>query len=285
MNTLSELAILTNKGKSTKDLVIQLLANEWPLTGKQIHNNIIKESKRPVSYQAVHKLINQLAEEEIIEKTDKGYQLKTKWINEVGLFANKLMESYDKNKKLDFEELWKKDYISITFNTLIDMGKFIIYNVFNYPAVGEKPSIYIERVAYPLVGFSKEDYKIMEKKFFKTPSYVVVASNTAADKYFVKIAQGFIKNLKGKLGIQLSNICDIFVCGDYIVNIFIDDKLLNKWKTLYNETTNFDEFSMKKYTDLIYNEKGELTITVQKNPVVADEMRKKVIEYFGGDNK
>jgi len=67
-----------NLGKrqlSTKGLVRSILIEESPLTIKQIHSRIKTESKKPVSYQAVHKTIKELLDEESVLNINKKYQI------------------------------------------------------------------------------------------------------------------------------------------------------------------------------------------------------------------
>jgi len=59
------------KNKSTQDLIIEILSNEWPLTTKQIHNRLKRNHAKNISYQAAHKTIKQMLEEKILLKEKK----------------------------------------------------------------------------------------------------------------------------------------------------------------------------------------------------------------------
>ena len=268
------------KADNTKAMIINCLANDWPLTTKQIHNKIVKESAANISYQAIHKTINELLDSKILEKTENNYQLSKSWIEQNIKFFSRLTDSYSKGEKQSLEELWKKDYASVTFETLIELGKFLIHTLFRYPNPESKPYVSIEKQAYPMIGLSQEDIKGIEDTVLKLPCYVIEATNTPSDRYFANIKNEWSKNMHTKYGIRISDNCDVMIVGDYVAEIFINDKLLGHWHKLYAETKNFDEFNLKKFTDLIYHESGKITVTVQKNSIIADEIRKKVIAYF-----
>ena len=65
---------LTNK--SVKDLIIIILTNRWPLTLKEIHNELKKNYSTNVSYQAIHKTAKELRNKNIIEKKREKISIK-----------------------------------------------------------------------------------------------------------------------------------------------------------------------------------------------------------------
>ena len=65
---------------STRDAAIILLANEWPLTAKEIYSRLTGSYSIKASYQAVHKLLGELEEEKVVEKTGRKYALSKEWL-------------------------------------------------------------------------------------------------------------------------------------------------------------------------------------------------------------
>jgi repressor of nif and glnA expression len=112
---------LSEKDKNTKDLILEILCKEWPLTAKSIYGRV-KKCGVDVTYQAVHKTIRNLAEHEVITKTSKGYQLNEEWIKNMHDFSEKLKKSYREHEVTEYSKFPQ----TVTFETQIDMGKFLL---------------------------------------------------------------------------------------------------------------------------------------------------------------
>ena len=78
------------KDKSTKKIIIDILSSEWPLSLSKIYYKIKKKYGLGITYQAVHKAINELTGERILKKEKKEYQLSIDWINKIENFGKKL---------------------------------------------------------------------------------------------------------------------------------------------------------------------------------------------------
>ena len=80
---------------SSKEKIIQLLSEHWPLSTKEIHLKINKDYSTDVSYQAIHKMLLELNNEKIIEKTGKEWKLKKEWLLKGELFFKKSLDEYN----------------------------------------------------------------------------------------------------------------------------------------------------------------------------------------------
>ncbi len=79
-----------NKQLSTKDKIIDILAVEWPLSTKHIHFILKDQYTTGVTYQAVHKLLQQMVQEKILTQTNKEWKLDESWIEEKLIFFKRL---------------------------------------------------------------------------------------------------------------------------------------------------------------------------------------------------
>ena len=100
-----------SKQKSTKDIIISILSREWPLSAKRIYNKVVSEEGRPVSYQAVHKIIKGMENEGLLIKQGKEYLLNSEWIGGVKKFASSLETAYSNDNKIDFKNLQEKQAV------------------------------------------------------------------------------------------------------------------------------------------------------------------------------
>src|SRR3989344_7670028 len=113
MNNIS--ALKTIGKKSTKDEVILALSLRQPLTAKEIYNTLNREHGNVASYQAVHKTIQQLVDENVIEKNEKQYKLNNEWVKEVANFG--------KNLEHNYQEILKK--IDVTSSVMLTFSSYI----------------------------------------------------------------------------------------------------------------------------------------------------------------
>ena len=81
---------LSRKVYSTKDKIIEILANNHSVTIKKILFLLKKEHALSITYQAIHKLLNQLLIEKVVIKENKFWKLNQSWINEQLSFFQKI---------------------------------------------------------------------------------------------------------------------------------------------------------------------------------------------------
>jgi hypothetical protein len=75
--------------KPIRAVVVQELSRMPLLTGKRLYNRV-KANGLSVSYQAVHKVVNQLVELGVVNKIKKHYQLNPLWIARLKKFAEQV---------------------------------------------------------------------------------------------------------------------------------------------------------------------------------------------------
>jgi predicted transcriptional regulator len=93
---------LSGKSVSTRDQIISILSQEWPLTARALYAKVQKESDSALSYQAVHKALLNLEVEGIVERLGNGYQVNLEWVNNLKGFSDKILETYKLEKSSDF---------------------------------------------------------------------------------------------------------------------------------------------------------------------------------------
>jgi len=83
MANISLLDMKKTKKRNVREAIISVLGRKFPLSIKKIYNEINKEYKLGVTYQAVFKLIKEMAEENMLDKIEKEYQLNMGWIKDL----------------------------------------------------------------------------------------------------------------------------------------------------------------------------------------------------------
>jgi len=85
-----------NGGKELplKNILIRLLAEEWPLTTKKLFKKARLEFGKGMSYQAVHKALQELVSLKVVACKCKEYSLEPFWLQEIEAFASLALEKY-----------------------------------------------------------------------------------------------------------------------------------------------------------------------------------------------
>jgi len=261
------------KGSSTKDLIIQILSEEWPLTTKQIFERLTKKSGKSSTYQAVHKTLKQMLTEQVLELQDKKYVISKKWIETNKSKYETLLKFYSgsSEKKGSFKHL--------EFDSLLEWGQFIIFHFyFDYPNSEKKASVCFWRHTVCSFGLSEEETEACKKLFAYAPHYGISKSTTFLDDWSAKYL--------GKLGKKC--ICGkaysppdyTFVQGNHLLFTFFPKELEKVFNNFYETVEELGSEEASKYMSMITTKTKIFGIIIEDKEL-ADFWRKEAASLFG----
>ncbi len=265
--------------KSAKGTIIGVLANEWPLSTKEVFNRLKKRHSFSVSYQAVHKALNELEKAEIIKKENKKYSLHRKWIENIKFFAKDLDSKYKNNTKAT---PYSEGTITLTFDSIANLGRFIIYDYLHgdYNPKG-KDCVCLWNHCWPLIGLSDQDHQKIVDALDIATHYSITKQNTYLDDLFTESLNKIGK--KCKTGIDYFGLGDYIIEGDYVLQTIYTPKFAKYWNKVY-KTTNKETMDIAKMFKL-YNKKTEITVVIFKNQQFADKLRQETLKHFSEGSK
>ncbi|MFH1256819.1 MAG: hypothetical protein V1494_06025 [Candidatus Diapherotrites archaeon] len=268
---------LNGKASSTRDKVISLLSNEWPLSARKIHNALAKGNGFSSSYQATHKIISQLVLDGVLEKSEKNYSLNRKWIEELKNASHSIHSAYfDKKASPSFSES------SFSFESMHEADKFILdFFVTNYPGDGEAIAWQWQHYWLPLFLSMKEYEKL--KLIPKTAKiYSIVKGSNVIDKWCSEFwnKQGF----SSKSGVNYGD-NDIIAMGDLVLQAFYPKSLMKEINGFFSKTKNIQDLDVKHLFDNIFLKKTQIPIIIAKNPALAKQIKENVQKHFEGGRK
>ncbi len=265
----------SSKTSNVKDVIVSVLANEWPLTAKEIFNQLKSRFGLSVSYQAVHKSLNELEKIKIIKKNEKKYSLHSDWIKNVKFFAEDLSEKYYENNKIskNFEES-----ITLKFDNILAVGRFVVHDFVHGNFNPEKKeSMCLWNYCWPLIGMNEEDYKALREGMENTTHYSLTRNNTFLDKMFNEMLNKVGKISKS--GIDYLGDGDLIIEGDYIFQVFYTPEFKKEWSKIYSEI-NKENLDLDKIFNELLNKKTEITGIIFKNRQLAEKLRKETLKHF-----
>src|SRR3989338_2976689 len=89
----------------TRDAVIDTLAKTWPLNARQVYSEVRDTQHLNITYQGVHKVLNQLVKEKIAVTQDRKYELDASWIKSLRKFAETADKNYSKSTSAPYLEI------------------------------------------------------------------------------------------------------------------------------------------------------------------------------------
>ena len=271
---------LNRKGFSTKDLIVSILSEEWPLSVKEIFKRTQRGFEADVSYQAVHKVLSELEGNFIVEKVGKNYALSTEWIQKGKDFFDQVDTTY-KNKvgkykiNPNFEGTITFKFSSITDLT-VTTAKLLASGIL---ATSDNTK-FICAMEYGWWAF-KFRYEHL------TLLLTLVTNNPKAKFLFRKdtpfgrwIGKQYTRvgGVGAPIGIKVPIDNDIFVQGDCIIEVTFSKETKKLFELYYNKWHNleesFAEFGLKKEPEI------EAIVKITKNPSMAKFMRSELEKYF-----
>lgn len=264
----------TKESKGIKDLIISILTNNYPLTLKKIHNQIKKKYVVRVSYQAVHKAVNELISKGIIEKKKKEYKLNIEWIRNIKDFCGKLEKNYKSKFSLKEPGNFTVNTIWELYLIFIDLFKSDIFKASN------KSICFIGNIMLnPQIGSKKEidDLKELSKKY---KWFIISRNNSLLDRIWKTYWEKLGAKVKMGAKIFTNPSIDTFVVGDFIVQIFHNKKINENTRKFVKKVKKPSDIKIGSLHDLYFKNYGKIHVVTTKNEKLATLLRRKVEALF-----
>ncbi|MFH1182575.1 MAG: hypothetical protein V1702_06460, partial [Candidatus Woesearchaeota archaeon] len=179
-----ELPLLLS-GETTRNIILRILANEWPLSMKKIYFGVKKASGKAMTYQAVYKSVKELLAGGILSRQENGYMISPLWVEKSGEFIGKLAEAYEKGDLGSVRRIQE-----FNFNSLNEAWDFFLSKL-NTDFFGESKEAYFQLRRFFLLPISKEDIAIMKAFGSRKKVYILCRGNSVVDK----MAASFLTSL------------------------------------------------------------------------------------------
>ena len=246
---------------STKEIIIELLSRDWPLSARKIYLKLTKEHLLSLSYQATHKALKELVEKNVLEKDRDGYKLGEEWIKGLGEFSGRMKNEYDRVQNL--QEI--KSLQKIVFSKHADFAKFTVDFWKGLAKSGKKIQItfHYRHVPYPFI-LSGEDFETV-KKIMPKMNWTILSRHTSpmdrgCAKYWRKMG------VRVKLGVDIATDTMMVVTNEYIMNVFLPEKSNRLWDKLFT-STNAENF--RGMMETILDQRHKTIVTILKDSEIA----------------
>jgi len=251
----------------TKERIIELLSNNWPLTAKKIYMSLAKEHNLSITYQAVHKSLQELIQNNILEKTKEGYSINKNWVENLGNFSQKV-----KSRLENIGEIETKTMQKFNFKTHDEFLKFhfeLIEKIVKEE--GKLNMVFLTRhVPFPN-AITRKEIELLEKIKSKVKWKIISKTWTPLDQLFADFWR--------KLGVEVENnpnISNVFtiINNDYILDVYKIPHIeaLKEWDAAY-EKSDVSKIDFAKMHEQFANKGFKYMVTLIKDKELSKILR------------
>lgn len=260
---------------SVRQSVIKLLSDKWPLSAKEIYFQLKKKHSLSVTYQAVHKVLQDLLNKKILVNEDKKYSLDLDWIKSMSESFNKLKKSYLKKNILSKETFPSK----IIFQTYYEMYSFVADLIYEEQIDPKSlPICFTDKHWWNLFVLTEDQLKKLEIFSKKHEFYCIGKRTTPLDLILMNYYKNHGMHCMNSDLIKTDQ--GTIIIGDAFIQIFYPDNLRQTMDEIAESTNNIENMDLKKMHEELVHKKNEIIFLIHYDKQIADRMRKEVIGYF-----
>lgn len=274
-----ELPLIKSGERNTKNLVIMVLAGEWPLSVQDICNTIHENYDPKVTYQGVRKAILLLEEQGVLQKEPAGYKVNPKWAETAYDFYAELRENAKPTSGIGLTRMPK--YYSRTYEfegPAVEAYHWAIklhLKAFSEAPANKKDSTCIHVHILPPILLKPEEFEIIKNFSEKGKHYIVTPSNTKADTVFLDVFSKF--GVKSKAGADVPKQCDCFVIGDYIIETYCPKKMRQDVDKTYKKADKVDDKFLASIQKIYMSDRNKTKVVITNNPEAAQKTRELIL--------
>ncbi len=265
---------------NTKKKIIHLLSIEWPLKAKQVFIRLKRYYDVKTSYQAVFKLLKELEKENVLLCKNLEYMLNIEWLKN----TKKVLESVENNYKKRKHLVVAKNYdapLKFEFDSFTDLCLSIVELLSSKQlSNGSTDNSFVCVLEYGWwsFNFKFEHIDILRKMVLENPGAKNIIRKKTKFGKWIREQYNKIGGVSAPLGTNFDINEDIFIQGNFIVEVKFSDESRAFIESCYNEWSNVED----AFRDLSLAEEPKIkaTVTISKNPELARLLRKQIEAVF-----
>ncbi|MFH0837211.1 MAG: HAD-IB family hydrolase [Candidatus Aenigmatarchaeota archaeon] len=272
---------------SLRNAVLSILTTKHPLSARELYEIIRCDHVKLATYPAVYKTLKVMTRENKLIKQNRNFSININWVKELKTFAERVEDEYVHNMHLPtLDEIKNNENFSITFNTFDEANIYRkkLQKEYFLKKDENKPYCTMSRHQdSPLITSEKPQnlLNIMSDTKTKLKSFVIVAGNTLVDEWTADYYRN--RHIAIQTGLPVADKCNIMVFGDVVMQIYLPEIVKNYIDKIYSKTTDISEINVEEFIRNAHKIRAKTKVIIMKNPVIAEQIRNQVINYFKRD--
>ena len=258
------------KKMNTREILIDILSKEWPLSAKKIHSILKKNYRKSITYHTMYEILQDLVKKQIVLKSKTTYLLSERWIKIQLQRFQKINKSYEEIKPM---KIIDKKTTQVEVHSIQELHKFILKNI-EGQFFAKDPKTFFMKCQHLWGGFYTEEEKGVLKKTFRNGAWIIAKSKTLLDQKIAKFYKLLGANVK--LNVMVGEL-DTIIIGDCIIQIYFPEELLERMNKIYSgKLTLFNMRKIKK----TYEENHCIQIIITRNERLAKRLKKEIKKHL-----
>ncbi|MBI4451719.1 hypothetical protein HY642_07130 [Candidatus Woesearchaeota archaeon] len=274
-----------DKNSTTKDYVVTILSYDWPLTIKKLHSLIKKRYAKSVSYQAVYKVVHELVDQEVLQRTTEGYQIDLKWLKRVHGFTELVETNYYTKSRLNTIEGLKDSRSEggitvLTFQTWFDVEKYLYYlqkhSVLSSP---KKLDICVHhKHDWRPLFYLRAEYNWCRKlKEMGHGVHFLCAGSSAIDSWSAQFYRKLGVDVKNS--VRCAETCELMVYDDAVIQIFVPADLSTALDHLC-KTSQPSDVDVPSVIKNIFEKQADIKVVINRDRKLAEQLISQTVSQF-----
>ncbi len=286
------LPVFDNESTSTKDKIISILVTQPNLNTKKINSALKKQYALNVTYQAVHKTLKLMVEQEILEHKNKAYELNPQWINNLRLFVEKIEKTdlseqnqgkYTTKQDLKNNDIHKDQTTrTLVFPTLEKFSEYMSEMEYLFAKKDFKEQkIFIRAIKHswwPLIDPKSEFNRIKDFKKNNVQFHVLIQGNHLLDKWTQKFF--YTHNVSCKVNSKFISTCEVGIYNHAVYQIFYGPVLSSLLDKIYSEIRDVRDINFWDIFQDLWNIKEDIKVIENKDKFIIKSFKERALSEF-----
>lgn len=276
---------LTQGQGTMRDDILSILSEEFPLTAKEISARVKRQMGKNVTYQAVHKTIQQMVERKILTKQEKEYRIAPEWVQHTKEYIHLLEKTFQHTPSVKKVLSQLPKPVTFKFTRYSELCVFVAQLLVEYREMKK-----VKMPNYALLWHTwwplKFDFSMWEL-FQKMDDYnpdnrVVVSQNTPFDhmagKYYrlSSSTDRLIVGLPPKERVEE----DVMARGDMIIQVKYSKDTKKELHRIFSQIHSLVDLFHLYFIKGKQDGPFDIEITISENPAMAKLIKEKIKRYF-----
>ena len=268
--------------KSLPDLIIIILAKEYPLRMGEINKKLKRDFNVKLSFPAIRKSLNIMTEKKILKLKDKSFSINKNYILENKRLSDQLLKNYFIGEKAEksLPAKSKESHSTYMFENLIQADQFwteiVLEWAYNLKENDDKRFFFHGPHCWYIFGhLGLESTFLLELKSHNIKPYYLVEGRTIIDKWSKNFYESHHVNYAINKNSKIFNTA-IGVFGDYIIQYEYPEKLFKEMEKFYNSSKNFETMKITEIA-LLLKMKTNINLIVMKNKTIASTLKEEIL--------
>jgi hypothetical protein len=256
-----------------EDFIILSLSQRQPLSAKELFGEV-KRHGVDVSYQAVHKKLQELQKQRVLSSDGKRYSINRKWVLDAKVFLEKM----DSELLKSVEKAERKEAVCLSFDSYNDFGTHMLREFAKEREL--EPGgvcVTIQKHFWWIFSVSKEDYSLLKKLGGSGKSYITCEGRSLVDKLLLPVYKKF--GWKIVTGAVSPYDYDLVVYRDWVHQVFYSPSQKKFVERVCGEVSKPEQL-ISDFHQKYFENKGKIKVIIFKDRELARQLRADALQRF-----